>query len=144
MLVQLAVGAVMLALAVMLHAAVLDRTAVMVRAILAPMETRPPATTRLGILVAAALLAFLSHIVQVWAWAGVYLLAGEFELLEEALYFSTVTFTTLGFGDLTVSADWRLLSSFESAAGLFLFGISTAFVFEVMRIVWQHRAFGED
>ena len=140
MLHQMALGAVLLGIGVGIHAIVLDFAAVRVRHVLAPIAVRPPAPLRLAILIGASLAAFFSHVVQVWLWALVYLWAGEFAHLEEALYFSTVTFTTLGLGDLTASPDWRLLASFESAAGLFLFGISTAFIFDMMRNVWQHHS----
>jgi hypothetical protein len=76
---------------------------------------------------------FTAHVIQIWIWALFYLVTGELETLEAALYFSTVTFTTVGYGDVTLSGVWRLLSSLESANGMLLFGWSTAFIFEVMR-----------
>ena len=80
---------------------------------------------------------FALHIVEIWAWALLYLWLGEFVSLELSLYFSTVTFTTLGFGDVTLQERWRLLSSFEAANGILLFGVSTAFVFAVMRKLFE-------
>ena len=62
---------------------------------------------------------------------------GEFESLERALYFSTVTFTTLGYGDLVLNVRWQLLSGFEAVNGIILFGVSTAFVFAVMRRMFE-------
>jgi len=53
---------------------------------------------------------------------------GAIEQLESALYFSMVTFTTLGYGDVTLSTDWRLLASFEAANGIMMFGWSTTLV----------------
>jgi hypothetical protein len=76
---------------------------------------------------------FLASIAEVWLWAGVYLVLGAFSTLEEALYFSTVTFSTLGYGDVVLDKSWRLLGSFEAANGLFLFGWSTALVFTVVQ-----------
>jgi hypothetical protein len=76
---------------------------------------------------------FLAMIVEVWLWAGLYLVIGALETLEEALYFSTVTFSTLGYGDVVLDNSWRLLGSFEAANGLFLFGWSTALVFAVIQ-----------
>ena len=57
--------------------------------------------------------------------------------MESALYFSTVTFTALGYGDNTILPRWRLLSSFEAANGVILFGVSTAFVFAVIQRMYQ-------
>ena len=85
---------------------------------------------------------FLTHVLEIWIWAVVFLWTGEMQNLESALYFSTVTFTTVGYGDVTLSEDWRLLGSVESANGMLLFGWSTAFIFEVMRYVWKIDANG--
>lgn len=76
---------------------------------------------------------FLSTILQVWAWAQLYLTIDALGSFEEALYFSTVTFTTVGFGDITLGREWRLLSSFEAANGLLMFGWSTALIFAVVQ-----------
>lgn len=70
--------------------------------------------------------------VNVWIWAFAYLIIGVFETLEEALYFSLVCFTTLGFGDIILPDQWRLLSGFTATAGFILFGLGTAFLFEIM------------
>lgn len=44
------------------------------------------------------------------------------------MYFSMVTFTTLGYGDITLGGDWRLLASFEAANGIIMFGWTTALI----------------
>lgn len=74
---------------------------------------------------------FALHSVQIWIYAFAYLALGEFQTIEQALYFSTSTFTTVGFGDLTVGSDWRMLSAAESANGFLLIGWSTAFLVSV-------------
>lgn len=73
---------------------------------------------------------------EIWLWAILYILIGEFETVERALYFSTVTFTTLGYGDTLLNFRWQLLSSLEAMNGVILFGLSTGFAFTVM-----HRIF---
>ena len=80
---------------------------------------------------------FLATIIEVWIWAVLYLWLGALQSLEKAVYFSTVTFTTLGFGDITLDEKWRLLSSFEAANGLLMFGWSTALVFAAVK--WTHE-----
>ena len=79
---------------------------------------------------------FLATILQVWAWATLYLVLGALGSIETAVYFSTVTFTTLGFGDVTLGENWRLLSSFEAANGLLMFGWSTALIFAAVQWVY--------
>jgi hypothetical protein len=76
------------------------------------------------------LLAALS--LAIWIWAGFFQILQCFETLEESLYFSMVAFTTLGFGDVTLPPEWRILSGMIAANGLVLFGLNTAFLFEVL------------
>jgi hypothetical protein len=85
------------------------------------------------VLVLTILGIFLLHTLEIWCWAVLYLLLGELEGLERALYFSTVTYTTLGYGDIVLKERWQLLTSLEAANGIILFGVSTAFVFTVLR-----------
>jgi voltage-gated potassium channel len=73
------------------------------------------------------------HTIEAWGWAPVYMSLGEFTDLETALYFSVVTSTTLGYGDVVLSDSWRLLGTFEAMGGLILFGASTAFLLGLMR-----------
>ncbi len=53
---------------------------------------------------------------------------GAIETLEEALYFSTASFTTIGYGDIVLTREWRLLSSFGGANGMIIFGLTTALI----------------
>ena len=87
-------------------------------------------------LVAVGALAVLAiHTIEAWCWGFVYLTLGEFESMEEALYFSVVTSTTLGYGDMVLSERWRLLSTFEAMGGLILFAVSAAYLLALMRRV---------
>lgn len=57
------------------------------------------------------------------------------------LYFSTVTFTTLGYGDVTLDAGWRLFASIQAAVGTIMFGWTTAIVMAVLqRMATEHTA----
>lgn len=71
--------------------------------------------------------------VNVWLWAFAFLSLGIFSEFEESLYFALVSFTTLGFGDIILPVEWRLLSGFTATAGFILFGLGTAFLFEIMQ-----------
>ncbi len=68
--------------------------------------------------------------ISAWGWAGTFLYLDAFDTLEPALYFSVVTFTTLGYGDITVGPQWRILTSFAAVNGLIIFGLNTAFLVE--------------
>lgn len=68
---------------------------------------------------------------EIWLYAVAYLAVGALGDLEAALYFSTTSFTTLGYGDVVLDQRWRLLGAIEGANGLLLFGWSTAFLISV-------------
>ncbi len=92
---------------------------------------------KIPLLVSAVFGVFVAHIIQIWLWAIFYLLAGAIDTLEASLYFSTSTFTTVGFGDIVLNEQWRLVSAFQSANGFILFGWSTAFIFEIMSRLYE-------
>ncbi len=71
------------------------------------------------------------HTVEIWLYASLYLSLGELAGFEEALYFSTVTFASLGYGDVVLSPAWRVLSGIEAANGVILTAWSTAFLLTV-------------
>ena len=71
---------------------------------------------------------FLLHTIEVWVWASTYLVAGVVSGLEPALYFATVTFSTLGYGDITPLPGWRVLAALEAVDGFILIGWSTAYL----------------
>jgi hypothetical protein len=71
----------------------------------------------------------------IWIWAGAFYALGIFQTLEEAVYFAMVTFTTLGFGDVLLPMEWRLLAGMAAANGLLNFGLLTALLVEALRHV---------
>jgi hypothetical protein len=66
--------------------------------------------------------------VEVWLWAVCYYALGVFGDFETALYFSTSTFSTVGYGDVVTSQEWRMLAGLESVNGFLLIGWSTAYL----------------
>ncbi len=77
-------------------------------------------TTTLGI--------FLVHTIEIWLWAFVYVATGVVGGLEDAVYFSTVTFSTLGYGDITPPREWRVFAALEAMNGFILIGWSIAYL----------------
>jgi voltage-gated potassium channel Kch len=65
---------------------------------------------------------------EVWLWGGIYRLLGIFSDFETALYFSTITFSTVGYGDVVPAHDWRVLAALEGINGFLLIGWSTAYL----------------
>jgi len=86
--------------------------------------------TALAVLVLAmSLAAYLESLL----WAGFYVFEGALATIEDATYFSLVTFTTLGYGDITLEPQWRVLAAFQAANGILLFGWTTAIIVAVAR-----------
>jgi len=94
----------------------------------------------LKILIGTVLILLALHSLEIVVWASAYLLllpSAELGSFEEAVYFSFVTFTTLGYGDITLSQDWRLLSGIEALNGIMLVGWTTAMLFAVVQRTWK-------
>ena len=85
------------------------------------------------------LVMFLATLIEASAWAITYVVIDAIPNLEEALYFSTVTFTTLGYGDITLNEHWRLLAAFDAANGSIMFGWTTALVVALMRTFFDRK-----
>jgi voltage-gated potassium channel Kch len=97
---------------------------------------REPHRPKLFLMIAVIAIWILAVVTAgVWLWAAAFLLIGVFPTLEEAVYFSTVTFTTLGFGDVLLPKEWRLLAGMAAANGLLNFGLLTALMVEALRHV---------
>jgi hypothetical protein len=95
----------------------------------------------IGLIVFFVLLMFTAIVADVWMWAVFFYWSGALKDFEECLYFSTATFTTLGYGDVVLARDWRLLGAFEAANGLLIFGWATAFVIAAIQhfYVWSEH-----
>ncbi|MCX7865200.1 MAG: potassium channel family protein [Novosphingobium sp.] len=78
------------------------------------------------------------HGLEIWAYALVYLAIGAVEGLENALYFSTISYSTVGYNDVHIAEEWKLLGAFESIAGMILLGWSTAFFFRMLGRIDAH------
>nr|TFG52875.1 MAG: two pore domain potassium channel family protein [Hyphomicrobiales bacterium] len=71
---------------------------------------------------------FFLHTIEIWLCAAAYVAIGVINGFETALYFSTVTFSTLGYGDIQAAPQWRLFASFEGIDGFLLLGWSLAYL----------------
>ena len=99
--------------------------------------------TRIYLVSGIVILMFLASLLEVLVWAVTYLALNAIQGFEQALYFSMVTFTTLGYGDVVLAEQWRLLGSFEAANGIIMFGWTTAIVIAaVQRIYFSEKHVG--
>jgi Ion channel len=95
---------------------------------------------RVGYTVVVVLWLFALHTLEIWLWAAFYWLFTELPDFETALYFSISSYTTLGYGDIVLGPEWRILAALEAANGILLFGWSTTFLLTVVRRVWEAEA----
>ena len=74
----------------------------------------------------------LLHMIEITAWATVYAWRDAMPDLQSALYFSAVTYTTTGYGDLVLPQPWRLAGAIEALTGILMCGWSTGFFFAIV------------
>ena len=97
-------------------------------------SARPPHGVKLMSVLALSLVWTLGMMaIAIWLWAIAFFELQIFETYEESVYFALVAFTTLGFGDILLPQDWRLLSGLAAANGLLMFGLLTAILVETLR-----------
>ena len=98
----------------------------------------PYVVRRVGLLLGVFTFIVLLHLIQITLWAAVFWGEGELPTLEKAVYFSTTTYTTVGFGDVVLGPGWRVLAGIEGLTGIILVGWSTAFVFAIVNRMYEH------
>jgi hypothetical protein len=82
------------------------------------------------------LIVFL-HLLEILLWTWFYRL-NCFATWESAFYFSTVSYSTVGYGDLVLQGRWRLLGPIESLTGVLMCALSASFLFAVVTRLVQH------
>ncbi len=130
---QLLIGSGVIALIVGIHAEMLNLLTKNLEHVIELARRHLHRFANTGVIIVAMLFILLTHTIEVWIWAMVLLMTGAVEGLEPALYFALVAFTTVGFGDITLTPEWRLLSALIAANGFLLFGWSTAYMVELVR-----------
>ncbi len=76
---------------------------------------------------------------QVAIWALVFQFLGEFSNYSTAFYHSAVNFATLGYGDIVMSQQWRLLGPIQAINGVLMIGMSTAAFMTTLRDAVKHN-----
>jgi hypothetical protein len=133
MFVQIALGSVLLVFSIMTAGIsfwVLERRLSGMRSWLVKSPHPPKLMLVLG---ATALWVLLQMTIAVWAWALTFMVLGVFATLETSVYFALVAFTTLGFGDILLPVEWRLLGGMAALNGLLNIGLVTAAMVETLR-----------
>jgi hypothetical protein len=92
-------------------------------------------------LLVAMLILTAGNLLQITLWACLFLVLGEFTEFYEAVYHSGVNFASLGYGDIVMSKDWKLLGPLEAVNGVLMVGMSGAALMAMLQqlIKKQHE-----
>jgi hypothetical protein len=132
---QLLVALCLMAVCVIIHAA--GMAAVVRRLRQLPATLRFWALCWLFVRLAAWMV--LLHLAHIIVWASVYVWRGAMSDVASGLYFSAVTYTTTGYGDLVLPPEWRLVGAVEALTGILMCGWSTGFFFAVVSRMFTAR-----
>jgi Ion channel len=138
----IATGMGMMVLTVIIHALFMVGGAKIARWRRAHLGKTKNETMRAALLSGLTIWMFLAIIIEAGLWALLYLfdpLVTTLPDLETAFYFSMVTFTTLGFGDVVLTGPWRTLASIQAANGVIIFGWTTALIFYFIQHIYKEE-----
>ncbi len=130
MLIQLTISTLMVLLTVAIHG-----SGLLVLARLLSLEQRgerlehisPTSLKGVSVTFGVVLCLFVLHGIEIWAYAALYLLLEAMPDLQMAVYFSTITYSTIGYDDKGLPQAWSLVAAIEGINGIMLIGWSTAF-----------------
>ncbi|WP_392342031.1 potassium channel family protein [Phaeobacter sp. BS23] len=130
---QILLGTGMLAVSALVHVGVIALSVPYFRKLphFLPLEHWPRLRIATFLSFSVFVLVF-AHTVQVWTWSVTFLEITDLPDLATSFYFATVTYTTLGYGDIVPGPDARIVATFCAITGLLTFGISTAFLIGVL------------
>lgn len=135
MLIELGIATLMVLLTVLLHTIGLLVLGIGVRIAVAQEAKRdihPLSPRGVALIVSMVLGLFIVHGAEIWSYAFLYTRLGAVADLREAVYFSTITYAAIGYGDDAIAEGWKLIAAIEGINGLLLIGWSTAFFVTVM------------
>ncbi|MAY30196.1 MAG: metal transporter [Aurantimonas sp.] len=128
LLLNLAIGTLVIALTVLVHTLGLVALTRAMAWVIRWLNLNRHALGRSLSMLGTVLGLFALHTIEIWLWAFAYMLLGAHQSFDEALYFSTSTFSTVGYGDVVLLPEWRLLGALEGVGGFILIGWSTAYL----------------
>jgi hypothetical protein len=127
MVLNLLVGTVVISLTVLVHTFGLIAVTHAMRYLVARFRMHGR-RNRIVAMISVVMGLFAVMTIEIWLWAGLYRLLDIFADFETALYFSTITFSTVGYGDIVPTHGWRVLAALEGVNGFLLIGWSTAYL----------------
>lgn len=138
MLRELLIAFVIVAICVVIHAGGIAIFAQFLSARF-PLENLVALNRQMLVLILVFAMVITLHLIETGIWAMFYFWNNHFPDYETALYFSLGTYSTIGYGDVVLPQRWRLLGGIEGISGVLLCGLSGAFIFAVVNVVYQAR-----
>lgn len=128
MITQILWGSLVLGLCTLLHLVMLLSWVKLLSKLQNSEATHISLIRQFAVLGSALAIIIVIHTIQVWFWAVSLVLLDALDRLSDAIYFALVTYTTVGYGDVTLGPEFRIFGAMASVTGLLGFGISTAFL----------------
>jgi hypothetical protein len=132
---QLAIGAGMLAVCVVIHGIGLFtlQRAMHTERMDERLRSLTPISLRGALFTLMIVFSLITlHFFEIWLFAFLYDMIGALHSFPEALYFSTISYATIGYSDASIHEQWRMVAALEGLLGVILLGWSTAFLIRVM------------
>lgn len=125
-------GSVVLGLCGIIHVMIISFSIPLLKHVAARFDTRFSRLRLIILLWVSMVSIVLALTVQIWIWSFAWVLSGALDDWNTAIYFSLVTYTTLGYGDIVLGPGLRIFAAFAAVGGLLSFGISTAFLIGIL------------
>lgn len=135
MLIELGIATLMVLVTVLMHTIGLLILGIGVRMAVVQeikRDIHPLSPRGVTLIVSVVLGLFVVHGIEIWSYAFLYTTLGAVADLRESVYFSTITYAAIGYGDDAIADGWKLIAAIEGINGLLLIGWSTAFFVTVM------------
>ncbi len=132
---QLLIGAAMIAVCVIIHGMglfTIQRILSGERMTERFERLRPLSVTGAVFTLIAVFAIIFIHFVEIWLFAFLYDYLGALHSFSEALYFSTISYATIGYSDASIHDEWRMVAALEGVVGIILLGWSTAFFVRIL------------
>jgi hypothetical protein len=97
-----------------------------------------PDLTALFVMIMAVMTLMVTalHAVEGTVWAVAYLGVGALPDIRTAMLYSLGAITSYGHAQIFLDPHWQMLGALEALNGLILFGLTTAFLFGLIQIIW--------
>ena len=135
LLAPLMVGALATVCSIIIHGAIGRSMILVVTRVLHREWSRPSFIRDASIIAGAAMMLLSAHLVEILLWAAALMICGEFHYFGPACYHSAMNYSTLGYGDIVMSPQWRFMGPLEALNGMLLMGLTTAILFTVVQQV---------